>query len=197
MLNSKLPVVPTREAVLSWPELLKMTSEETIKEIVEAIHAAFCGVSRGEITIHEAEVIDGYGPVTKRAAARRFDTDQCWEEVPDKHVEECPNALNHLDPQSWWYYLPRYMEWSLHNWRTTRSISVVHTIYSLLLTGDASLNDYLRARYHQLTLEQSQVVKRFLQFMAQDDERGDAVAAAEALQTFWGKFAPGTGPEPR
>ena len=164
----------------------------TVKELVEAIHAAFRGVSRGEITIHEAEVIDSYGTTKERAAARRLDTDQCWEEIPDKHIEECSTALSHFDPQSWRYYLPRYMEWTLLHFKTTKSISSDHTIYSLLLTSDdRSINDYLRARYHHLTIEQSQTVTHFLQFMAREDEHADAIAAAEALHKFWNKFLEG------
>jgi len=162
---------------------------ETIESTIEAIRAAFRGVPRGEITLHEAEVIDSYGTAKERAAARRRDTEERWEEIPDKQIEECSNALSHLDPQSWRYYLPRYMEWTLVHHTTSRSITVDHTIYALLLGGDASINDYLRARYRQLTPEQSRAVSRFLQIMARADEHADAGAAGEALQKYWHKLS--------
>jgi hypothetical protein len=40
-------------------------------EVVAAIRAAFAGVPRGAVTIHEAEVIDRYGSDEERAAAVR------------------------------------------------------------------------------------------------------------------------------
>lgn len=169
-----------------------MTRDHVIAEIIEEIHAAFRGVRRGEITLHEAEMIDDYGTLKERAAARRLDTESRWEEVPDEHVAACSCALSHLDAQSWCYYLPRYMQWSLLHYRTTRSISVDHTIYALLPTSDdASINDYLRARYHRLTSDQARAVSRFLSLMASDSEHADAVAAEEALQKFWRKFSAG------
>lgn len=154
--------------------------------IIEAIHAAFHGVPRGEITLHEAEVIDGYGSEKQRAKARRVDTDREWEEVPDEHVAECTTALCHVDARSWRYYIPSYMEWSLRHLRTTRSAAVDATIYTLdPSTSDAELVAYSKQRYRQLTGEQSRVVHRFLRYMAQQGDHADDVVARRALRAYW------------
>ena len=158
--------------------------QSEIDAIVRAIHVAFEGVPRGEITLHEAEVIDGYGTVAERERARRRDTETSWQQVSDSAVVECRNALNHLDAQSWCHYLPRYMEWSLRH----RGDVVDHTIYSLLLSGDRELNEHRRRRHRMLTAEQSAVVGAFLVHMSKRTRDCDAAAAAEALTQHWGRF---------
>lgn len=163
---------------------------ETVNDIIAAIHAAFHGAPLGEITLHEAKVIDTYGAMKERARGRRLDVAPCWEAIPDSHLEECSGALSHLDPQSWRYYLPRFMEWALTHYRTSKSITVDYTIYALLLTDDdALINQHLRERYRQLTAEQTRVVCRFLQFMALEDGHVDAASATQALRRFWGRFS--------
>jgi len=162
---------------------------ETVNDLIAAIHAAFHGVPIGEITLHEAEVIDTYGTMKERVRGRRLDVAPCWEAIPDSHLEECSGALSHLDPQSWRYYLPRFMEWTLTHYQTSKSITVDYTIYSLLLAEDALINQHLRERFRQLTAEQARVVCRFLQLMAREDGHVDAASAAQALQRFWGRFS--------
>ena len=121
---------------------------------------------------------------------RRLDDDKRWEEIPDRYIEECPDALPHLDPQSWCYYIPRYMEWALTHYETSESIAVDNTIYALLLTGsDRGIDDHLRERFRKLTFEQSRAVSCFLRFMARNDDHADAMAAAKALQRYWSKFS--------
>ncbi|MEO5726786.1 MAG: DUF6714 family protein [Byssovorax sp.] len=69
--------------------------------IIEAIRSAFADVLRGSITIHEAEVIDRYGSDAEHQKARRLDTEESWERVPDSDIEECAAPLSHLDPERW------------------------------------------------------------------------------------------------
>ena len=153
--------------------------------LVDAIRSAFHGVPRGRITIHEAEVIDTYGTSDQQARARLVDRDASWEEIPGRHINECRDALPHLDPQSWCYYLPRYMECALDGVYEVAD----RTIYALCFTGDRSLNDLSRARFRELSQAQSEAVSRFLAYMA---VRGaghcDAKAASEALSLFWKKY---------
>lgn len=159
------------------------------RAIIEAIHAAFRGVPRGQITLHEAEVIDEYGSAEERRDARKLDTDQEWEEIPDEHIEECTTALCHVDPESWRYYIPRYMEWSLSHFRTNDSFVSDSTIYTFDPSStNPALTEYSMARYRQLTPEQSRAVCRFLRYMAQNGDHADDVIAEEALRKYWGTF---------
>ncbi len=86
-----------------------------IGPIIQAIEQAFAGVPRGSITLHEAEVVDSYGTEAERQRARKRDTEADWCEVPDSSIEECQNALPHLDPESWRFYLPAYMRHGLRH----------------------------------------------------------------------------------
>jgi hypothetical protein len=153
--------------------------------IIAAIRAAFRGVARGAITLHEAEVIDDYGTDEERAAARELDTERGWEEIPDAYVEECPSALYHVDPESWRYYVPRYMEWSIRHFRSSDSFLVDSTIYGFNPSTDATLLEHEMERYRTLTAEQAQAVCRFLRYMARHADHADADAADDALRKYW------------
>ena len=163
--------------------------DEEAEAIVDAIRSAFRGVARGAITLHEAEAIDDYGSDDERAAARERDTERGWEEIPDAHVEECVYALAHVDPASWRYYVPRFMLWALHHFRSSDSLISDFTVYTFDPSDtDPNLREYDMARYRTLDAEQARVVCRFLRYMAQNDDHADASAANEALRKYWGRF---------
>jgi hypothetical protein len=165
---------------------------EVPDEIIASIRTAFAGVPRGAVTIHEAEVVDGYGSDEERAAARRLDTDASWDRVPDADIEECTSALCHLDPEGWRYYVPAYMIWSLRHYRVSSSIVSDYTIYTFDPSGsDARLREYKLARYRLLDRGQSQAVCRFLRHMAANDDYADARVADIALAEYWGRFCEG------
>ena len=170
--------------------------DNEVKKIIASIHSAFHGVSRGEITLHEAEVIDMYGTDEECAVARKIDTDQNWEDIPDAHIEECSCALSYLDPKSWRYYIPRYMEWSLQHFKTNNSIVSDFTIYTLAPSDDPTLAEYSMERYRWLTDEQSQVVYRFLHHMAQNGDFADDTVANASIDKYWGAFSVPSGSLP-
>jgi len=126
--------------------------DDETRAIIEDIHAAFRGVSRGQITLHEAEVIDDYGSQEDRMSARNLDTDRKWTEIPDEYVEECAYALCHVDPESWRYYIPRFMEWALRHFRTSDSFLADSIIYQFDPSStDTVLAEHSMERYRHLT----------------------------------------------
>lgn len=163
--------------------------DDARRELIDAIADAFRDTPRGEITLHEAEAIDSYATAEERDRARRRDVATRWQDIPDAHVEACPNALPHLDPVSWAHYLPRFMTWTLANLACTQSLAVDHTLYALLLhEGEGALNEALRARFDRLSPEQTRVIERFLAHLAQHDDRCDALAA-ETARAAWARRA--------
>ncbi len=111
------------------------------------------------ITIHEAEVIDSYGTEAERRRARRLDTEDRWDEVPDRSVEKCATALCHLDPEGWRFYLPAYMVWTLHHFKKRGVMVPDHTIYALDLSRhDRELREYHLRRFRLLDGAQSRAV---------------------------------------
>jgi hypothetical protein len=157
--------------------------------IIDAIHEAFRGVARGAISLHEAEVIDECGSEEEQATARALDTEDRWEDIPDQHIEECIAALAFVDPESWRYYIPRYMEWSLRHFRTSDSIVSDFTIYTFAGSNEPELREYSLQRYRLLTPHQSRAVYRFLRYMAAHGERADSHVANDAIREYWGAFA--------
>lgn len=158
---------------------------DAAEAIIEEIRAAFAGVRRGEISLHEAEVIDEYGSDESREMARTQDVENCWEDVPDSHIEECTTALCHVDPESWRYYVPAYMCWALRHFETSSSIVVDFTIYTFKPSElDDSVLNYQMKRYELLNKAQCKAVCRFLQYMA-NCNRADSDAAKTALVEYW------------
>ena len=158
------------------------TVDEDADSIIRDISEAFLGVRRGEITLHEAEVIDEYGTPKARAEARKHDADGRWERIPDAHIEKCGWALSHVDPQSWHYYIAPLMIWSLRYFRSNDSIVSDYTIYTFdpnEKSGD--MREYALERYRQLNDKQARCVCRFLTYMAKNGDYADDRVANEAL----------------
>lgn len=159
-------------------------------EIIQSIQKAFANVARGSITLHQAEVIDSDGSVLDQQKARLLDQDTSWDQVPDSSLEECTSAICHLDPESWRYYLPAYLVWSIRNYQHSDAIMIDFTIYSLKLTEDNDLlTEYEMNRFRLLDHEQSVAVYKFLDFMAEQDEFVDSSAADEAITLYWHQFS--------
>lgn len=165
---------------------------DDVEAIIDAIRSAFASVPQGRITIHEAEVIDGYGSPATREEARQRDTEEGWDRVPDQDIEECTTALSHLDPQGWRYYIPAYMVWSLRHFREGSIVSDA-TIYTLdVYGGDSALRQHSMSRFQLLDEAQSRAVYRFLRYMAAHDDHVDAAVADHALGEHWGQFGEST-----
>jgi hypothetical protein len=170
-----------------------MTVVDEAKAIIEAIRSAFAGVPRGCITLHEAEVLDSYGSDAERQKARRLDTEESWDRVPDRDIEGRTTALSHLDPEGWRYYLPAYMIWSLRHFRVSGSVVSDLTIYAFDLSScDSGLREYKMNRFRLLNHAQSRAVCRFLRYMAANDDYVDGGVANLALGEFWSQFGEST-----
>lgn len=159
------------------------------EDIIVAIEEAFAGVPRGEITIHEAEVIDAYGTEAQRRKARARDTEVDWRDVPDSSVEACSDALTFLDPVGWRFYLPVYMRFGLRHLRSGRNNAMDHAIYSLNKGEDAAIANHKLQRFRMLNRSQTHAVVRFLSFAADNDAFCDSVVAKSALASHWSRAA--------
>jgi hypothetical protein len=162
---------------------------DSAEELISAIEAAFAGVPRGAITLHEAEVMDSYGLETERRAARAHDPEEDWRAVPDTSIEECPAALSFVDPLSWRFYLPAFMRLGLRDFKSSRDATIDLAIYALDRGDNPNLADFKLKRFQTLTEEQSRVVRRFLAFAAEQDDYCDSLVAKNALLAHWGRFS--------
>ncbi len=162
------------------------------ESLVSAMERAFATVSRGLITLHEAEVIDHHGTDAERRKAQTHDPEADWRDIPESSIGDCLNALPHLDPISWRFYLPAFMRLGLRTLGSPRS-PMDRVIYSLALGDDREINDYQRERFRTLDSEQARVVHRFLEFAAQSDAHCDGHIARVALEKYWRRAAEQSG----
>jgi hypothetical protein len=130
-------------------------ADDEAEAIIVAIRQAFSGVRRGEVTLHEAIVIDSYGADAERQEARSRDVEIDWQHVRDEDIEECETALCFLDPVSWRYYIPAYMIWSLSHFRVNNSIVSDFTIYTFELSDRHDLREYGLSRFESLSQSQA------------------------------------------
>lgn len=152
--------------------------------IIADVRRAFAGVSRGAVTLHEAEAMDDYAGPEWRAEARRLDPDGPWEAVPDAHLAGCPWGMPYLDPQSWAFYIPAYIVWSLRHEDDGGHLVHNFLIYTFAHTAPDPEPNSLE-HYRLLTPAQAAAVCRFLRYRAAGDFDGDV--AREALETYWGQ----------
>jgi len=166
-----------------------MSDCETLREtVVQAITDAFDGVTRqNAITLHEAQVIDEYGMPDERAAARLLDTEHRWQDISDRHIEECSDALGYLCPVGFRYYLPARMIYVLNHYRSSHCWAVENTIYGLCTSG--RLHDYRPHQFAILSQEQSRAVCLFLWYLVECGHGYvDEDAVVEALTRYWSRF---------
>jgi hypothetical protein len=145
-----------------------------------AIRAAFKGVSReGGISWSEAEVIDGYGSMSERVAARTRDTERTWEELvddPDWNGDRSYGGFAFLDPIGFRYYIaPAMIQGARQRWGE-------YVAYALARPSDCA----------ELTEEQSRAVARFLRFMVRarkaDDDETYAEVWQQAYDAHWHQY---------
>jgi outer membrane protein assembly factor BamB len=163
-------------------------NEERRTALIAQIRTAFASVTRlGGVSLHEADVIDGYGSPQQRNAARKLDTDRVWWEVPDADIERYYWILPLLDATGFRYYIPAYMTRALAHYEHSESVSDDMTIYAL--DCGEGRNDQRLHYFKLFSREQSEAVCAFLRFM-EDDPAGmaDSGAAFGALKRYWGQF---------
>ena len=154
---------------------------KSVDDVIREIEDAFLGVPLGQLTLHEADLMDSYGATeAQRKAARDRDPERDWRAVPDASLRECDYALSYLDPVSWRFYLPAFMRCGLRD-----SSGSAHVIYSLDPAGIRQRERSTEERFHSLNDSQVQAVCAFLRFASENGESYDDVAAGEALDDYW------------
>jgi hypothetical protein len=161
-------------------------SDKLRDEIIAEINVAFENARRGKITLHETEIIDHCGSEKQRRKAQRLDTESRWQDVPASVIELHYSALSFLCPESFRYYLPAYMIWSLRYFKISHSASSDWTIYALAPNTNKPLDKRTLERFSLFSLAQKRAVQRFLQFMVDHgDGHADSWQAELALNAYW------------
>jgi hypothetical protein len=142
--------------------------------LITEITAAFDRVSREDgTTLHEAKAIDDWKTPQEQQAAREFDTEQRWQDVPDDDILVSESALSFLDAKGFRYYLPAFMLCGLKDWENDSS-GILHSCeYHLLHESQKSLRKSepkeIAAKY-KFTNEQCRAIANFLRFVVGEDD---------------------------
>jgi hypothetical protein len=138
-------------------------------------------VSVGQLTLHEADLMDSYSATdAQRSAARDRDPEGDWRDVPDASLRECDYALSYLDPVSWRFYLPAFMRYQLRD--SSKAADVIHTFDA---AGIRQQERGIQDRFNSLDQAQVRAVCTFLRFASENGESYDAHGAKEALDDYW------------
>jgi hypothetical protein len=160
-------------------------------ELIAEIAAAFDGVSREDgTTLHEAEAIDDRKSDEECRAARRLDTEQRWQDVPDKDIWACCSALSFLNAKGFRYYLPAFMVYGLRHFEDDPN-GILHSCeFHLLHEPQKSLRKSEPgsiANKYDFTEEQCRVIAKFLRFVAGDDMTVKDLPTLQAVEK-WEKY---------
>ena len=176
-------------------------SNEPLIALIAEITAAFDGVSRENgITLHQAIAIDDWKTPEEQLAARRFDIDQDWQDVPNDAIVACESALSFLDAKGFRYYLPAFMVCGLRKWDTDAGRIVDTCEYHLLHESQKSLRQSEPSSIAAkcgFTDAQCRAIAHFLRFVVGDDDElttqpATTLQAVAKWENFVGARVPST-----
>lgn len=167
-----------------------MTDVDIIRAgLIKEIEEAFRDVKRGYgVTLHETWVVDAIGSEEEHAAARKLDTDENWQDVPDATIEKYGGECGFLDENGWVYYLPALMTWALRKWGIWNCNALDSMLYFLSDKKYFSL-EYSYYVSRLLTLPQKQAVCRFVEYVAIHADEWDGEEASKAWSNYWHQFS--------
>ncbi len=165
--------------------------ENNRSALIAEITAAFDGVSRGNgTTLHEAIAMDDRKSDEECRAARRLDTEQRWQDVPDKDICACCSALSFLDAKGFRYYLPAFMLYGLRNWEDDPNDILSSCEFHLLHDSPKSLRKSEPASIaskYGFTNMQSRAIAKSLRFVVASHVTTTALPTLEAVER-WEKY---------
>src|SRR5450432_2467058 len=99
------------------------------QSIIDEIRNSFSDVKRGPLSPHQANNVK-YATPQQLNEFGNLDVDDNWAEIPDQDIEANDRALYGADPESWRYFLPAWMIWSLRSFRTNDLFIADQIIYT-------------------------------------------------------------------
>ena len=170
-----------------------LSDEFQIGELIAEISTAFDGVAREDgTTLHEAIAIDDWKSAEECLAARRLDTEQRWQDVPEMDIIKGSSVASFLDAKGFRYYLPAFLVCGLKNWNSS-TIAIVESFeYCLLHESQKSLRKTEPASIAEkygFTEAQCKAIAHFLRFsIGEDDESTSQPATTLQAVKKWECF---------
>jgi hypothetical protein len=130
-----------------------------------AAHAVLSGRQGDEIDSHETPSPD--------------DLPEDWRSVSERELEEHQWGLTHLDVESWRFYLPAFLAYSVRHFSRGESLVIAACLSNLRPP------DRVPPRFSTLVDSQRQVVVRVLEFLAFGCESDFTADACQVLEEYW------------
>lgn len=156
--------------------------------ILQLIHEAFGDVQLGDgVTLHEATAIDEYASPAERRAARRLDTAERWQDVPDEHIARNDAVFSYLGIKGHVFYAPAYMCWLLRTGYATDSNSTAAAQQAFHPWG--VLHEGIYRKHHDVyTPAQCRAIAQYLLYVYEVlDEEGCSLVK-EPLDRYWSQY---------
>ncbi|KQV60042.1 hypothetical protein ASC95_00750 [Pelomonas sp. Root1217] len=156
--------------------------------VLQQIHEAFRDVRLGDgVTLHEALAIDDGASATERQAARRLDTAQHWQDVPDEHLGRHEAVLSFLDLTGYVFYAPAYMCWLLRTGHATEWNSAAEAQLAFPAQGRRDSDRWLQP--HEIfSPSQCQAIAMYLLYVYEVLDKEGFSHAKEPLDKYWSRF---------
>ena len=149
--------------------------------LVEQISSAFGSlrILPGGMRLYEAELADGHGSEGPWALARKHDTYERVDEVPDEAIAQCYSSLSFFDPEGLRFHMGAYMGWAVRN--PKGSMSREYTVSALTVCA-GELEAWSKHRFALFDRAQCRAIVAFLRYLSRDDYLGKD---AERALPYW------------
>ena len=145
-------------------------------QLIESVFAAFpAGGESCLMSLKQADEVDTSYAVSSLDDIRPAD----WRSVADAELENFHWGLAHLDAQSWRFYLPVFLVYSIRHASSGGSLVVNACVQSLRPP------DRVPPRLSVLAPRQRKAVVATLEFLAFDPQSGFKEDADKALREYW------------
>jgi len=149
-----------------------MRLEQT--KLLDSVSAAFpAGSTRPVQSLRQGDEIDSHDTPTPDA----LPVD--WRDVPEGELEEHQWGFTHLDAESWHFYLPAFLAYSVRHFSRGESLVIAACLSNLRPP------DRVPSRFSTLTDSQRQAVVSVLEFLAFGCESDFSADACQVLEEYW------------
>jgi uncharacterized membrane protein len=150
---------------------------EALEALVAETHKAFAEVTLGSgIGLLEANGLDDYASEQKLAEYRANDEKLDWKSIPLKRLNRCSSSLFFFDAEGMRFHLPAFL------------IADIRGLYDFGLKYNLTQSTLIEDQCTLLTPEQRAVVRKYLEFAAQEEEfERDHDHIRRALENYWSK----------
>lgn len=148
---------------------------EALEVLMAEAHEAFAGVTLGSgIGLLEANGLDDYANEQKLAEYRANDEKLDWRSIPLERLNRYSSSLSFFDAEGMRFHLPAFL---VADMQGLYGFDLIYNlVHSTLMEGQCAL----------LTKKQRAVVRRYLEFAAQEEEfERDHDHIRRALENYW------------